>query len=196
MPECWKPLVVFKRVERFSRFGKLRRLSGGAELWNHPKPSEIVNLSPLGLPQGFIDVTDKSPRSTDASSVRLKSPKTFAHGRGVRATKRCPSDFCRSRLHWLVRYLNCSGNRVVQKPLNHRDELGGETFTAFQCSDTSDTCRSDGADHFTPPLIKPLRTLSDRRSPASGLASQLRGTGSKLPTEIVRTWKEIVQTWN
>ena len=45
----------------------------------------------------MFDVTDKSPRSTDASSVRLKSPMTFAHGRGVRATKRCPGDFCRSR---------------------------------------------------------------------------------------------------
>ena len=44
-----------------------------------------------------VDVTDKSPRSTDASSVRLKSPMTFAHGRGVHATKRCPSDYCRSR---------------------------------------------------------------------------------------------------
>ena len=37
-----------------------------------------------------------------------------------------------SGLHWLLRYLNCSGKRVVQKPLNHRGKLGGETFTASQ----------------------------------------------------------------
>ena len=49
----------------------------------------------------------------------LRGCESFAPGRA-------PGD------HWLLRYLNCSGKRVVQKPLNHRDELGGESFTASQ----------------------------------------------------------------